>query len=88
MLRDVRPGKPTLHGFRSSFRDWAAEISRFPAEVAEMALAHRVGSAVERSYLRTDLFARRRQLAEAWSAFCARLPASEVVTLRGAGLAT
>jgi integrase len=74
----------TIHGFRSSFRDWAAEISGFPAEVAEMALAHQVGSAVERAYRRSDLFARRRQLAEAWSAFCAGSPAGEVVLLHQA----
>ncbi|MGA0569592.1 tyrosine-type recombinase/integrase [Variovorax sp. VNK109] len=55
------------HGFRSTFRDWAAEQTEFPREVAEMALAHTVGTAVERAYLRTDLFDRRRQLMQAWA---------------------
>jgi integrase len=87
VLRDLRAGNATIHGFRSSFRDWAAEIRGFPAEVAEMALAHRVGSAVEQAYRRSDLFARRRQLAEAWAAFCAGSPAGEVVPLPTRGQA-
>ena len=65
----VRPGI-TVHGFRSSFRDWAAEQTDFPAEVAELALAHTVGSKVERAYRRSDLFERRRELAERWGSFC------------------
>src|SRR6266702_1036867 len=58
------------HGFRSSFRDWAAERTTFPAEVAEMALAHTVADKVEAAYRRGDLFQKRRQLAEAWATFC------------------
>ena len=60
----------TVHGFRSAFRDWAAETTRFPREVAELALAHTVGSAVERAYRRSDLFELRRQLMEGWGEFC------------------
>ena len=60
----------TAHGFRSTFRDWAAERTGFPAEVAEMALAHTVGDKVEAAYRRGDLFEKRRQLAEAWARFC------------------
>jgi integrase len=60
----------TTHGFRSSFRDWCAELTQFPHEVAEMALAHAVGNEVERAYRRGDLFEKRRQLAEAWARFC------------------
>lgn len=60
----------TVHGFRSTFRDWAAERTSFPAEVAEMALAHSVGDKVEAAYRRGDLFQKRRQLAEAWARFC------------------
>jgi integrase len=73
----------TTHGFRSSFRDWAAERTSFPAELAELALAHTVGSAVTRAYQRSDLFAKRRQLAEAWERFV-EAPASggDVVPLR------
>jgi integrase len=61
----------TTHGFRSCFRDWAAERTAFPNEVAEMALAHSVGSEVERAYRRSDLFEKRRALAEAWAEYCA-----------------
>jgi integrase len=61
----------TAHGFRSTFRDWAAERTNFPNEVAEMALAHAVGDKVEAAYRRGDLFDKRRQLAEAWAEFCA-----------------
>jgi integrase len=73
------------HGFRSIFRDWAAERSNFPHEVAEMALGHTVGATVERADRRGDLFEKRRQLAEAWSRFCST-PASEaqVVPIRRA----
>jgi integrase len=60
----------TVHGFRSSFRDWAAERTNFPHEVAEMALAHTVGDKVEAAYRRGDLFEKRRQLAEAWARYC------------------
>jgi integrase len=60
----------TAHGFRSTFRDWAAERTGFPAEVAEMALAHTVSDKVEAAYRRGDLFAKRRQIMEAWARFC------------------
>jgi integrase len=82
VLHELRPGNATVHGFRSSFRDWAAERSGFPAEVAEMALAHQVGSAVEQAYRRSDLFARRRQLADAWAAYCDGSVGADVVPLR------
>jgi integrase len=62
----------TVHGFRSSFRDWAAERSNFPREVVEMALAHAVGDATERAYARSDLLERRRKLMDAWSNFCSK----------------
>ena len=60
----------TTHGFRSSFRDWAAETTNLPREVAEMALAHTVGNKVEAAYRRGDLLAKRRELMELWSTFC------------------
>lgn len=59
----------TVHGFRSTFRDWASEETNFPREVAEQALAHVLESAVERAYRRSDLFDKRRQLMEAWEAY-------------------
>lgn len=60
----------TVHGFRSTFRDWVAERTAFAGEVAEMALAHAVPDAVERAYRRSDLLDQRRKLMEAWAAFC------------------
>lgn len=60
----------TVHGFRSSFRDWAAEKTDFPSEVVEMALAHRVANATEAAYRRGDLFEKRRKLMQAWEAYC------------------
>jgi integrase len=65
-------GEITVHGFRSSFRDWAAERTNFPREVAEMALAHAIPNAVEAAYRRGDLFEKRRRLMEAWAEFCAK----------------
>jgi integrase len=83
LLRRLGRDDLTVHGFRSSFRDWAAERTGFPAEVAEMALAHAVGDKVEAAYRRGDLFEKRRQLADAWAKFCASAPlGSGVVPLR------
>ncbi|MCY3610628.1 MAG: integrase, partial [Gemmatimonadetes bacterium] len=59
------------HGFRSSFRDWAAEMTDHPREVVEAALAHVVKSKVEAAYRRTDLFDRRRRLMADWEAYLA-----------------
>jgi integrase len=60
----------TVHGFRSAFRDWAGERTSFPREIAEAALAHLVGDAVERAYRRGDALEKRRKLMEAWASFC------------------
>jgi integrase len=59
----------TVHGFRSSFRDWASEAANAPRELAEAALAHQVGNDVERAYARSDLLARRRELMDNWTTF-------------------
>ena len=69
----------TAHGFRSTFRDWAAERTSFPPELAELSLAHSVGSDVERAYRRTDLFDKRRRLMEEWAEFCSRRASGAVV---------
>ena len=61
--------KVTGHGFRSSFRDWAAEQTSFPREVCEMALAHVVENRVEAAYRRSDLFDKRRELMDSWARF-------------------
>lgn len=60
----------TVHGFRSTFRDWAAEWTNYPGEVVEMALAHAVDSKTEAAYRRGDLFEKRRRLMDAFAAFC------------------
>jgi integrase len=72
----------TVHGFRSSFRDWAAEQTTFSREVCETALAHVDGSAVERAYRRTDLFEQRRLLMRAWEHHCLNGPSGKVIPLR------
>ena len=83
LLRRMGHGDQTVHGFRSTFRDWAAERTNFPAEVAEMALAHAVTDKVEAAYRRGDLFEKRRALAEAWAKFCATaLVGGEIVPIR------
>jgi integrase len=75
----------TVHGLRSSFRDWAAERTIFPREVAELALAHAVGDAVERAYQRSDLFQKRQQIMDAWAYFCsAPAAAGDVVAISAA----
>jgi len=71
LLRRMDVEGVTVHGFRSTFRDWASEVANAPREVAELSLAHRIGSAVEQAYARTDLLDRRRALLEQWSAFVA-----------------
>jgi integrase len=60
----------TVHGFRSGFRDWAAERTSFPRELAEKALAHSVRNKVEAAYQRGDLFDKRRELMDAWALYC------------------
>jgi integrase len=72
----------TVHGFRSSFRDWAGETTSFPREIAEQALSHVVGDEVERAYRRGDALERRRQLMEAWASYLVSPPiTSNVVQL-------
>jgi integrase len=72
VLRRMGRGGLTVHGFRSSFRDWAAEQTAFPSELAEMALAHSVVTAVEAAYRRTDLFDKRAALMQTWAAYCGK----------------
>jgi integrase len=75
----------TVHGFRSSFRMWAAETTNYPREVAEHALAHQLPDAVERAYQRGSQFAKRAALMAEWSAYCATVQANAVVKpIRGA----
>jgi integrase len=69
-LRRMGRGDLTAHGFRSTFRDWAAEQTTYPSEVAEMALAHAVGNKVEAAYRRGDLLEKRRRLMDEWDTYC------------------
>jgi integrase len=83
LLRRMGRATVTIHGFRSSFRDWAAEQTNFAREVAEAALAHKIPNAVEAAYRRGDLFQKRRQLADAWAKYCTNPPTpAEVLPLR------
>ncbi len=74
----------TVHGFRSSFRDWASERTNFPSEVCEKALAHTIVSKVEAAYRRSDLLDKRRPLMDAWAAFCGGEAAANVLPFRAA----
>jgi integrase len=80
-LEQMGRGDLTAHGFRSTFRDWAAEATGYPNHVVEQALAHTIGNAVEAAYRRGDLFEKRVALMDEWAAFLAR-PAAAVVALR------
>jgi integrase len=70
MLRRMKIEAATVHGFRSSFRDWAGNESSFPREVVETALAHVIGDKAEQAYRRSDALKKRRLLMEQWAAFC------------------
>ncbi len=71
LLRRMKVEGIMVHGFRSTFRDWAAEQPGISREVAEMSLAHQVGSDVERAYARSDLLEKRRELMQSWCAHVA-----------------
>lgn len=68
----MKHGDITVHGFRSTFRDWAGEKTQFGREEVEMALAHTVASSVERAYRRGRALEKRRELMSAWAAFCGK----------------
>jgi integrase len=86
-LLALRPAL-TTHGFRSTFRDWCGDATAFPREVAEAALAHKVGNAVEVAYRRGAALEKRRALMSAWSSYCEQPPAKRdnVVSIREAAI--
>ena len=87
LLKRMDRGDLTAHGFRSTFRDWAAERTNYPNEVAEMALAHAVGDKVEAAYRRGDLIEKRRKMMDAWADYCGTVHeagADKVVSIKGA----
>jgi integrase len=79
ILRRLKIENATVHGFRSSFRDWAGNVSNFPREVVETALAHVIGDKAEQAYRRRDALEKRRSLMNDWAAYCA---AQEIVGFR------
>jgi integrase len=86
MLKRAGRSGVTVHGFRSSFRDWAAERTAYPNHVVEMALAHAIPAAVEAAYRRGDLLDKRRRLMDDWAKYCASPPGRQtdnVVTMGG-----
>lgn len=78
LLRRMKRGDLTVHGFRSAFRDWCEEATSTPHAVAEAALAHTIGDKVEAAYRRGDLFQKRAKLMADWAAFCTIAPAATV----------
>ena len=72
LVRGMRGKGATVHGFRSSFRDWAAEQTSYPNELCEIALAHAVSDKTEAAYRRGDMMEKRRRLMADWTAYCAR----------------
>jgi integrase len=83
LMRRMKVEQFTVHGFRSAFRDWAGDETSFPRELAEAALAHRVGDETERAYRRSDALDRRRKLMVAWADFC--LSSKKLLHLVGKG---
>ena len=81
LMKRMRVGGFTAHGFRSAFRDWAGDCTSFPRDVAEQALAHRVGDATERAYRRGDALEKRRELMAAWADYCSAEPGGNVIPL-------
>ena len=82
MLRRMKIDNATVHGFRSSFRDWAGNVTSSPREVTETALAHVIGDKAEQAYRRSDALDKRRKLMDAWASFCEPKATSNVVELR------
>src|SRR5208282_4972868 len=82
LLRRMNIQDATVHGFRSTFRDWAAECTKFPNEVCEAALAHAIANRAEAAYRRGDLFDKRRKLMDAWAAYCAAPKGGKVVAFK------
>jgi integrase len=80
-LRRMKAADITVHGFRSTFRDWASETTSFPHEVCEQALAHTIGNKTEAAYRRGDLFEKRQRLMQAWADFIENGQRSNVIRL-------
>jgi integrase len=81
ILRRMEIEGATAHGFRSSFRDWAGNVSNFPREIVETALAHVIGDKAEQAYRRSDALEKRRRLMDAWAAYCEPSNSNNIVQL-------
>jgi integrase len=88
LMRRMDADAFTVHGFRSSFKDWATEATTFPNEISEAALAHLTGDQVERAYRRTDALERRRELMDAWARFIEGDAVGKIVPLHFTGSRT
>jgi len=84
LLRRMGRDNVTVHGFRSSFRDWAGDETHFPREVAEAALAHLVGDEAEQAYRRSDALTKRRALMQAWADYIENRTGDNIVPLKTA----
>ena len=82
LLRRMGLNGLTVHGFRSTFRDWAAETTNTPSDVGEMALAHTIPSKVEAAYRRGDLLEKRRKLMQQWARYCTPATTANVTEIR------
>src|SRR5258707_915872 len=82
ILRRMNIKDATVHGFRSSFRDWAGNVSSFPREITETALAHVIGDKAEQAYRRSDALEKRRKLMDAWAVYCEPRNSGNIIRLR------
>jgi integrase len=82
ILRRMKIENATVHGFRSGFRDWAGNVSNFPREVVETALAHVIGDKAEQAYRRSDALEKRRKLMDQWATYCLTPKTGKVVAYR------
>ena len=83
VLKRIKIENATVHGFRSSFRDWCGNETHFPREVVETALAHVIGDKAEQAYRRSDALEKRRELMQAWANYCDPTRTAKVLQMRG-----
>jgi integrase len=82
----MKEDRYTVHGFRSSFRDWVGDETHFPRELAEFALAHSVGDETEQAYRRSSALLKRRKMMQAWADYCGREASAKVIPLKVANV--
>ena len=82
VIRRMKIENATVHGFRSSFRDWAGNETGYPRELIETALAHVIGDKAEQAYRRSDALEKRRKLMEEWASYCEHERLAKVIPIR------